>query len=730
MPKGSKAPKLSSKPKDKLKAPKASQPTKLDGTGSKTLVDDSAHEAVVPPRRRMNKSLTHTTHEDSAQRKPPQRATKSRAKEAQIWMDPDVGARKGKGATDAYKALKRERALSSAEEASKAKRVKAALEEGRGIPKPSEFDEDDSDNDIVMGELTGLEGFQEARKHTSRKNSAQTAQRQVLKPKPVAQTRGKPPRVDDDDGGDSSSFGLNDNQSDTSEDSDGNIGSTSEESDVVPISDTQFSFEQATIIKSKKPTSAKNKKPVQEPSDDDNSDGDHVVERSSSIPPNEDYGTKIKLNKRTSIAAAPARSSVTRPTKSRDVSAVDARPKSSLVSQPSKIKTQKTLAVVTKVKATSKRIEAHEREQPVIKPKAAYTDSDSENEQEWSVAATAVASPNGSYNLSSQPATLRKIIEHATFFLLDFVAFKTLYPDYSKPALLAKHFFLRACKFVGKHRGASGQVRSDAKEIHKRFDNDEVFLKRLAKLVTNRFSQFRSRSKTIANIIVPMTYGLENRTLSAWSAELVDDHYVYARDQARCHFDGNLDLSAPYQHRAIKSHLQMWLIEEKGNGALAVKHEQHFKRLAINNDNDNQTTRGEVSIPLVAASAAAIHVVIDEKKSGLVTSPPFNEEVLCRLYTHHVKVLTEIQINHPQDFCEMMSDLYAYVRNPAVQEAALNSTPIYQFNPRRSDEDDESGSSAATGEGNQEGQEAEGDEESLKAVAEAEGSEDGGEGEA
>ncbi|KAJ8096102.1 hypothetical protein AAF712_009128 [Marasmius tenuissimus] len=116
MPKASKAKVQSAKSGNKHKVSKSLQPREDEITNG-DLVDEYTHEAIVPPRRRP-KSSTHAIQGDTnieVQQKRPERATKKRAIEEKIWMDPQAGVPKGKGAADAHKALKRERALSNAE---------------------------------------------------------------------------------------------------------------------------------------------------------------------------------------------------------------------------------------------------------------------------------------------------------------------------------------------------------------------------------------------------------------------------------------------------------------------------------------------------------------------------------------------------------------------------------------------------------------------------------------
>ncbi|KAK1226389.1 hypothetical protein PQX77_010634 [Marasmius sp. AFHP31] len=651
----------------------------LEGKG---FDDYSTHEAVVPPRQRPKTSATYSIHEENVQRKPPVRATKSRAKEAQIWMDPDVGARKGRGATDAHKVLKRERALSSAAKASKAKRFKAALEGGTGIPKPSSFDEDDSDSDVVMDDMKNLKASQARQKQASRKNPTKAMKHGVEGYNNEA---------------DSSSNDLDEIPSDVSDDEDGNIEESSGDSDVAPITESQFSYEQATIIKSKIAGLRKTRKLVENPSDND--DGNDEISESSRD--ETDSESLPEPPKRKAAAAVSARSLITLPPQSHKANTAHARQMSSPVH-----KTHHQPAAKKKVQPrVNKRAEAYKKEQPMIKAKALVGESESEDQpQAWSVAATAVANARGKYNFSTQPGTLQKVIEQATFILLDFIAFKTVYPDYSKPGVFMNHFFLRSCKDVGKHRGASKQVQKEAKELHERFDRDARFVRSLAGLAMTRFFQFRARSKTIANLIVPMSYGSETGTASFWDAELKNDRYVYGRSA-----DGDLDISAPYQHRAIKNHLQMWLMEEKGNGALALKHKNHFKKLAVD-DHGIQLSDGELSIPLVAASAAAIQVVIDEKRSGLISSPPFNEELLGRHYMHHVEVLTDMQLKYPNDFREFMSALYSYVRSQGRANTTSDIQPMYEFNIKArttGDKDTEGSGTTGTVDESKQGAEAE-----------------------
>ncbi|KAK1230797.1 hypothetical protein PQX77_006111 [Marasmius sp. AFHP31] len=673
-------------------------PPDLDETGDGTLVDEHTHEAVVPPRRRQNRSSTRAIQEDvniEVQQKRPERATKKRAKEEKIWMDPQAGVPKGKGAANAHKALKRERALSDAEHALKAKRAKAAFDGGKGIPPPSKSDGNESDDDIVMTYVAEHRASARPSKPTSRKAVVKALKQQVAphcdRMAKNLSSRSKHVGTVDSD---SSALELDEIESNMdSERSDLDIESSGDSNNEA-LSPAQFSFEQASIIKPRSTTtSGKSKKPALLSSDSDDAEDDDL--ESWSPPPMASAPKKLggkggqRIREYDTVLSSRRDNS-----KPRQKNMVITKSSASLpAAQSRNLKVPQTpQRVLTEREPPStstkpsKRMEAHRKEQPTIKGTAEDTESDEELKT-WSSAATAIATSKGNYNLTSQPETLQRIIECTTFLLLDFAAFKTVYPQYSKPGPFSQNFFLRACDIISKQEGASKRTRREAKEIWERFEKDGRFLQSLSSLATTRFIQFRSRSKTNANIV-----------------------------------DGTLDLAAPYKHPAIKNHLRMWLMEEKGNGKIAVKFERRFKKLAID-EYGKPCSGGELSIPLVAASAAAVHGVLKEKDDGVVVSPQFTEETFHPYYTHHVETLTELSIRHPNKFHEIMAELYAYVRGWILtkgKDKVPKAKPIYNFDVEERDvPEGQSESVAASLEDGKEVAEAEGVVEAEE-IAEAE----------
>ncbi|KAK1234468.1 hypothetical protein PQX77_002322 [Marasmius sp. AFHP31] len=640
----------------------------LDETRDGTLVDEHTHEAVVPPRRRQNRSSTRAIQEDvniEVQQKRPERATKKRAQEEKIWMDPQAGVPKGKGAANAHKALIRERALSDAEHALKAKRAKAAFDGGKGIPPPSKSDGNESDDDIVMTYVTEHRASAaRPNKPTSRKAVVKVLKQQVAphcdQMAKNSSSRSKHVGTVDSD---SSALALDEIESNMdSERSDLDIESSGDSNNEAP-SPAQFSFEQASIVKPRSTTtSRKSKKRALLSSDSDDAEDDDLDRGGKGGQRIREYDTVLSSRRDNS---KPRQKNMVITKSSASLPAAQLR--NSKVPQTSRRVSTEREPPSTSTKS-SKRMEAHRKEQPIIKGTAEDTESD-EEPKTWSSAATAIATSKGNYNLTSQPETLQRIIECTTFLLLDFAAFKTIYPQYSKPGPFSQNFFLRACDIISKQEGASKRTRREAKEIWERFEKDGRFLQSLSSL------------------------------------------------------DGTLDLAAPYKHPAIKNHLCMWLMEEKGNGKIAVKFERRFKKLAID-EYGKLCSGGELSIPLVAASAAAVHGVLKEKDDGVVVSPQFTEETFHPYYTHHVETLTELSIRHPNKFHEIMAELYAHVRGwiltKGKKDKVPKAKPIYNFDVEECDvPEGQSESVAASLEDGKEVAEAEGVVEAEE-IAEAE----------
>ncbi|KAK1216989.1 hypothetical protein PQX77_020369 [Marasmius sp. AFHP31] len=628
----------SAKSGNKHKVSKSTHPREDETVEDGTLVDDYMHEAVVPPRRRQNRSLTHAIHEDinediniEVQQKLPERATKKRAQEVKIWMDPQAGVPKGKGAANAHKVLKREHALSDAQHALRAKRAKAAFDNGKGIPLPSKLDANKSDDDIVMAYVTDHRGsVARASKPTLRKPSVTVLKQQVAphsdQMAKSSSSRSKHVRTVNSD---SSTLELDEIEGNTDSERSNFDAESSRDSGNEALSPAQFLFEQVSIITPRSTTtSEKSKKPVLLSSDSDDAEDSDL--ETWSPPPMasalKKFGGKGGQRTCECNTVLPSQQANSKP---RWKNVVATNSSVSLpAAQSQSLKVPRTLRRVStdhEPKSTStkssKHMEAHRKEQPTIKGTAEDTESDEESKT-WSSAATTIATSKGNYNLTSQSETLQRIIECTTFLLLDFAAFKTVYPQYSKPGPFSQNFFLCACDVISKQEGASKRTRREAKEIWERFEKDGRFLQSLSSL------------------------------------------------------DGTLDLAAPYKHPAIKNHLCMWLMEEKENGKIAVKFERRFKKLAID-EYGKLCSGGELSIPLVAASAAAVHGVLKEKDDGVVVSPQFTKETFHPYYTHHVETLTELSIRHPNKFHEIMAELYAHVR--CKKDKVPKAKPIYNF---------------------------------------------------
>ncbi|KAL0572116.1 hypothetical protein V5O48_009843 [Marasmius crinis-equi] len=693
------------KPVEKPKTPK--HKPSGDVVSEEPEKDSANDEVVLPPRRRPRKTTvdndTGPMDVDSATRVMPERGTKNVAIEVSPWMD--AGCRKGKGATAAHNALKRERALSSAEQASKAKKAKAALDKGEGIPRPSGFYDLDfaSDDDLIMDAVVTTKSKQVKptlsnttskvkqkgdgkRKEppASKSTSKQLATSSVVPTKRQAKFVPKQTAIDIES--DSSEQGLDEMDQDSDHGSDGEffVDGEDDEDEEAEISPDEFSYEQATVLRSSKSQSASRLFD----DDEDNVDIDDVS-RPSSPPPlsnDSDSGTEgvesvVPERKPSSRSAAAkhsgalraplktpsnAASQKTAKTPSRDVKRTErvdmkapGSPKTGVIRKD----VNPDSSGSSQQKRHTKRSEAHMREQTHIK-----TSKKSEDQaRTWSVAATPVANARGNYALGCQPKTLQEILECAMALLLEFSAFKTLYPKYTKPGHFVQNFFLRASQTIGRSYSDTDIACVETKEIYERFDRDPRFVQNLAHLATTRFIQFRSGSRNAATTVVSMNYDAE--TSDGIQKEIDGDAFVCDRTEKASimsfkTFHFKPDVQRPYLHKAIKNVCRVWLMNH--NGSTFNKFQRKFTKLATDKDG-NQRSEGELSIPIVAAAAAAVHVRLEELKTGTAGTPAFNEEGHRPYYEHHVQALEDIQTERPDRFHAIMSELYTYTRTRPTQ---------------------------------------------------------------
>ncbi|KAL0569295.1 hypothetical protein V5O48_012671, partial [Marasmius crinis-equi] len=694
-----------------------------DHEAENTETHQSDREQVVVPPRRRKQHQVQTTDEmpvdaPAPTRAPPGRKTKAVAQNNQLWMNPNAGCRKGTGATAKNNARKRERALSSAEQANKTKKAKQALESGNGIPSPPQWDDADQDGDIFMKDCVP-EKKKQAFKSQLRSNNA-SFKKTAAKPTKSnsKQVEQSPP---DEEESDSSVQGL-----DVEGSSNSNNGSTSNsEDDDGDLSNTQFVYEQASIVKPK--SKATSTSPASQLFDDDNIPSSDELrnaakrrrhaESSPPPPPSEDSdleevvvvkhlnlsgksmpktsmktpAKKASTERRTvtstvkaSSSKTPTRStSSTRPVDGTVRASAEKKKQSSKHAPRATLKDIESTPKPKSAKATSsKRLEDHKKEQTVIKVESDGDSEIEENTQTWSVAATAVRDPQSrKFNLGGQPETLREIIVLARTLVLEFAVFELMYPEYGKPGQFMRNFFLRAAIIVGKKDGVSAWVTKEAKEIYERFFKDSVFCRNLANVPMLRFFQFRSSTKSIVEKIVNVHYGLEDGdpdSVEDAKREVRQDLFVFARTKS-----GSKIPSEPYLHKAIKHVTRTLLMQEKGNGALGVVFEQRFRKLAVD-EYDDQISEGAVSIPIVAAVAAAVCVALDEVISLVVVRPAFQETVYRRHYEHHVKRLELLRETQPEEFHSIMSKLYAFTRGWEVKN--LRDEPSWAFNEEPEEE--------------------------------------------
>ncbi|KAL0570269.1 hypothetical protein V5O48_011696 [Marasmius crinis-equi] len=640
-------------------------------------VDTSApEETAIPPRRRIkardpNPASFPDTEETSSR---PARKAQEQARKNQIWMKPEAGCPKGKGATAANEA--RKRALSVAEEEAQKKRAKAA--NGDSIPEPS-LESDDDQNfgwmDIEEHHAVVKTKRPPAKrpKAPSRKEPSaeskvpQPAAKRIAKvseistssrgstaapsrPKPqkrVIEVKYSPPALDEP-----SSDECLDVEGEGSQDDDG--GSDDDDGNG-RINDTQFMTEQVTVLA--KPSKVK---PAASLFDDDEEGVyDHAAEvmKGSSPPPgsdaemglSEDSGSEPELVRPKAPVTKPQAAPVPNKTpKAKFSASVD-------VSKP-KVKTS---LKVEKGKTPSKREEVHRKEQPVILQKAKGRTVPT-NAREWSAEATAVANKANEYNLNDQPPVLKTVLSRSILVAHKYVIFTTLFPGYATPATFMRNLLLQAAKDIAKQDGTDEDTKKYATEIFERFRSDSVFVSQLTDLPMTRITQFRAGSKSVAKSIIDMHYGFtpnlsRSQVKALASAELAGNKYVYERTPS-----GAADISTIYQHSAVKGVLQEWLF--KKHGQMGRKLKRHFINLGQERSDefeDVPTNDGELSIPVVAAAAAALQSVLQDKQS-FNKGGRFDVNVIEDEYAKHIRTLEAIRGEKPSRFHELMNKLFLF----------------------------------------------------------------------
>ncbi|KAL0571737.1 hypothetical protein V5O48_010219 [Marasmius crinis-equi] len=646
------------------KARNTSQARKRKGTNEADMDVEMSppEETAIPPRRR---TRTHDPNQCYSEEAPsrPERRAQQEAKKNQIWMKPEAGCPKGKGATAANEA--RKRALSVAEEEAQKKRAKAA--NGDSIPEPSlESDEDQNYGQMNVEEhhavtKTKAPPVKQPKAPGHKEGSKRAAKPcKYLKPArfPVAYSNGRqhrstvkyqPPALDEpssDEDLDSEEDPKDDNQEDddASDDDEG------------VVSNTQLTAERATILA--KPSKGKSAAKL---FDDDNDMAyDDVTEviRGSSLPP----GSDLEMAPSDDSESEPELVRVKAATKTQAAPIPNKAPKVK-ASAPINTPKTKTASKAEKPKSCitqkpSKREEVHRKEQPAILQKDEISTSLAKG-KEWSSEATPIA--NGKeYKLTEQRPVLKAVLSRGFLVVHKYIMLTNLYPGYTTPATFMRNLFMQAAKDTAQRDGADEDTKKYAKEIFERFRTDSTFVQQLTDIPMTRFLQFRSGSKSVAKTIIDMHYGFTpNLTRSQVKAladsELEGDRFVYDRRK-----NGVAVKSTIYQHTAIKSVLQQWLF--KKHGQMGKKLKRHFVSLGqerSEGSGDVPTNDGELSIPVVAGAAAALHSVLQDKKS-FNKEGRFDVNVMEDEYAKHVRTLEVIRTEKPLKFHILMNKLFMF----------------------------------------------------------------------
>ncbi|KAK7024550.1 hypothetical protein VNI00_016225 [Paramarasmius palmivorus] len=565
------------------------------------------------------------------------RKTKANALDQAIWMTPAAGCPKGAGAAKA--AMAHKRALSDIKDIQHSKKPKG--EESSFLPEPS-FD---SDEDIEMTEPTVsvTKAPRLATSASSSRKSKVPVGNVTAAPKPVnpkatpAKLKGSVkavvatpgparlnvPSSDEDEESGSDEGTQEEDELNESSESDGNL------------SDTAFAF---TLAKITGDVAA----PMQ--SADNLFANDHavtVVPRSTPmINEISDETTSIPISK---TKKAEGRSKKPEP------------------------------------KKLSKRLEAHNAEQPQILAVAPVPTT-----RAWSVAATPVRGSGGEYILTVQPPTLRSIIKLSFPLVLEYVVFKNVYPKYDHPADFMKNILMKAASIVGKQSASDPVKNTKAREIFDRFKMDPSFVKCFADLGTTRLCQFRSASKTVAHTIASAHYGLTTLTESEQrkmaTDELHKDRFILARRK-----NGNVLKSAPYLHLAIMVTVRDWAFKSHTTfGPVCLR---FIPKFTTSLPDDDEQMEKEITIPIVAAAVTAVQsILIDVANTGsTLTKGRFDSDILAPYYRGHALQLAEMQQKHPQDFHRIMSELYRFATGQAINDVK-KAAGNFDFDDHESEE--------------------------------------------
>ncbi|KAM6491506.1 hypothetical protein JOM56_000078 [Amanita muscaria] len=204
-----------------------------------------------------------------------------------------------------------------------------------------------------------------------------------------------------------------------------------------------------------------------------------------------------------------------------------------------------------------------------------------------------------------------------------------------------------------------------------RLDKDVMLKVDIVRLLNNRLSIYRSKTKKIARGIVELKYFLDSDQVDRKS-QIMDliknSRFIFASKQN----SQEVDRSRPFQHPAMLRVLQDVYFSGRRGQSLGHKHASRF----ASSIKEGVASR-ELEVPpaMVAMAATAVHASLED----FVGKQDFSADLYEDIYCKHITFLDQIRDASVRRYHRLMSDLYLLVSNSTTPATDLADNDAMQI---------------------------------------------------
>ncbi|KAM6489597.1 hypothetical protein JOM56_014919 [Amanita muscaria] len=262
-------------------------------------------------------------------------------------------------------------------------------------------------------------------------------------------------------------------------------------------------------------------------------------------------------------------------------------------------------------------------------------------------------------SLFAQPQMLRLILQHAIRQITGHAMTKSAYiPVEETPTHI-----ISTTKQSARHFAS--------KQYEARLEKDVMLKVEVVRVMNNRLSIYRAKSKSVARDLIELKYFLNDDDDRKTQIDKLIKNSIYIYPLKP---DGSGIINTkPFHHPAIiRTITEMYFTARRGR-TLAEKHATRFTSSITEGARANEL---EVPAPMVAMAATAIHASFDD----FASKRDFSADVYEDVYRKHISFLDDLRNMGIGKYHKIMAGLYTVVSSNSAQVAKASNDAMHVLN--------------------------------------------------